>query len=111
MNSMWTRRTFLSGSGALLAATAAPGALAAEKINLRFSDSTTADAPRSQALVQIFAKKIGDEFNFQPYFNSSLYKQGTELVAVQRGNLEMANMPPSDFANQVPAFDILGRPM
>src|SRR6185369_4689470 len=95
MNSMWTRRTFLSGSGALLAATAAPGALAAEKINLRFSDSTTADAPRSQALVQIFAKKIGDEFNFQPYFNSSLYKQGTELVAVQRGN-------------QVPAFDILG---
>jgi TRAP-type C4-dicarboxylate transport system substrate-binding protein len=109
MNSMWTRRTFLSGSGALLAAAAAEGAQAAgEKINLRFSDSTTADAPRSLALVQIFAKKIGDEFNFQPYFNSTLYKQGTELVAVQRGNLEMANMPPSDFANQVPAFDILG---
>ncbi len=109
MNSTWNRRTFLSGSGALLAAAATDGALAAgEKINLRFSDSTTADAPRSQALVQIFAKKIGDEFNFQPYFNSALYKQGTELVAVQRGNLEMANMPPSDFANQVPAFDILG---
>jgi TRAP-type C4-dicarboxylate transport system substrate-binding protein len=109
MTSMCTRRTFLSGSGALLAAAAAPGAHAAgEKINLRFSDSTTADAPRSLALVQIFAKKIGDEFNFQPYFNSTLYKQGTELVAVQRGNLEMANMPPSDFANQVPAFDILG---
>ena len=109
MKSMWTRRTFLSGSGALLAAAAAPGAHAAgEKINLRFSDSTTADAPRSLALVQIFAKKIGDEFTFQPYFNSTLYKQGTELVAVQRGNLEMANMPPSDFAGQVPAFDILG---
>lgn len=109
MNSMWTRRTFLSGSAALLTAAAAPGAQAAgEKINLRFSDSTTADAPRSLALVQIFAKKIGDEFTFQPYFNSTLYKQGTELVAVQRGNLEMANMPPSDFANQVPAFDILG---
>ena len=109
MKSMWTRRTFLSGSGALLAAAAAPGAHAAgEKITLRFSDSTTADAPRSLALVQIFAKKIGDEFIFQPYFNSTLYKQGTELVAVQRGNLEMANMPPSDFANQVPAFDILG---
>jgi TRAP-type C4-dicarboxylate transport system substrate-binding protein len=109
MKSMWTRRTFLSGSAALLAAAAAPGAQAAgEKINLRFSDSTTADAPRSLALVQIFAKKIGDDFTFQPYFNSTLYKQGTELVAVQRGNLEMANMPPSDFANQVPAFDILG---
>ena len=109
MNSTWNRRTFLSSSAALLAAAATDGALAAgDKINLRFSDSTTADAPRSQALVQIFAKKVGDEFNFQPYFNSALYKQGTELVAVQRGNLEMANMPPSDFANQVPAFDILG---
>lgn len=107
MNSMWTRRTFLSASAALLAA--APSAQAAgEKINLRFSDSTTADAPRSVALVQIFAKKIGDEFTFQPFFNSTLYKQGTELVAVQRGNLEMANMPPSDFAAQAPAFDILG---
>ncbi len=106
MNSTWTRRTFLSAGGALLSTTAL--AQPAGKINLRFSDSTTADAPRSVALVQIFAKKIGDEFNFQPYFTSVLYKQGTELVALQRGNLEMANLPPSDFANQVPAFDILG---
>jgi TRAP-type transport system periplasmic protein len=106
MNANWTRRTFLSASGALLSTAAL--AQPTGKINLRFSDSTTADAPRSQALVQIFAKNIGPEFNFQPYFNSTLYKQGTELVALQRGNLEMANLPPSDFANQVPAFDILG---
>jgi TRAP-type C4-dicarboxylate transport system substrate-binding protein len=69
---------------------------------------TTADAPRSVALVQIFAKEIGDEFVFQPYFNGTLFKQGTELVAVQRSNLDMALLPPSDFAAQVPAFDILG---
>ena len=106
MNISWNRRTFLAGTGMLLAAAAT--AQPAAKINLRFSDSTTADAPRSVALVQRFAKNIGPEFNFQPYFNSVLYKQGTELVALQRGNLEMANLPPSDFANQVPAFDILG---
>jgi tripartite ATP-independent transporter DctP family solute receptor len=106
MNAIWSRRTLLAAGGALLS-TAALGQ-SAGKINLRFSDSTTADAPRSVALVQIFAKNIGPEFNFQPYFNSTLYKQGTELVALQRGNLEMANLPPSDFANQVPAFDILG---
>ena len=106
MNANWTRRTFLSATGTLLSTAAL--AQPAGKINLRFSDSTTADAPRSVALVQIFAKNIGPEFNFQPYFNSVLYKQGTELVALQRGNLEMANLPPSDFANQVPAFDILG---
>lgn len=79
----------------------------AEQIKLRFADSTTADAPRSVALVDIFAKELGDDFVFEPYFGSTLYKQGTEIVAVQRGNLEMALMPPSDFAKQAPAFSIL----
>jgi TRAP-type C4-dicarboxylate transport system substrate-binding protein len=100
-----TRRTLLAAAAAL----SVTGAQAqSDRINLRFSDVTTADAPRSLALVQIFAKEIGDAFTFQPYFNGTLFKQGTELVAVQRGNLEMALLPPSDFANQVPAFDILG---
>lgn len=80
---------------------------AADPITLRFADSTTAEAPRSVALVDIFAKQLGDEFKFEPYFGSTLYKQGTEIVAVQRGNLEMALMPPSDFAKQVPTFSIL----
>jgi TRAP-type C4-dicarboxylate transport system substrate-binding protein len=75
---------------------------------LRFADVTTADAPRSQALVNIFAKELGPDYEFQPYFGSTLLKQGTELVAVQRGNLEMAMLPPSDFAKQAPEFDILG---
>jgi len=100
------RRTFLAGVAALLAGVAhgqSPG-----RINLRFADVTSADAPRSAALVRIFAKEIGAEFEFQPFFGGTLYKQATELVAVQRGNLEMANLPPSDFANQAPEFDILG---
>ena len=99
-----TRRTFLGTAATLAVATQAR---AAEPIRLRFADSTTADAPRSQALVNIFARKLGAGFDFKPYFGSTLYKQGTEIVAVQRGNLEMALMPPSDFAKQVPAFDIL----
>jgi TRAP-type C4-dicarboxylate transport system substrate-binding protein len=99
-----TRRTFLGTAATLAVATQAR---AAEPIRLRFADSTTADAPRSQALVNIFARKLGPGFDFKPYFGSTLYKQGTEIVAVQRGNLEMALMPPSDFAKQVPAFDIL----
>lgn len=106
MTGNWSRRTILCAGGALLAARA--GAQTGAKTNLKFSDVTTADAPRSVALVQIFAKEIGDEFVFQPYFNGTLFKQGTELVAVQRGNLDMALLPPSDFAAQLPAFDILG---
>ena len=92
----------------LLAAAALLSGAAQAQTALRFADVTTADAPRSAALVQIFAKEIGPDFSFQPFFGGTLYKQGTELVAVQRANLEMANLPPSDFANQAPEFDILG---
>jgi len=106
MNGKFDRRAFLAASAALLAGSAR--AQSGAKITLRFADVTTADAPRSAALVRIFAKEIGAEFDFQPFFGGSLYKQSTELVAVQRGNLEMANLPPSDFANQAPEFDILG---
>ena len=98
----------MSGRILFLAAAALLAGAVNAQTTLRFADVTGADAPRSQALVQIFAKEIGPEFSFQPFFGGTLYKQGTELVAVQRGNLEMANLPPSDFANQVPEFDILG---
>ncbi|WP_276122007.1 TRAP transporter substrate-binding protein DctP [Pararhizobium qamdonense] len=102
-----TTRNFLARSAAAFSLVAMPvPAFAATR--LRFADVTTADAPRSVALVEIFAKEIGANYEFQPYFNSTLFKQGTELVAVQRGNLEMAMLPPSDFAKQAPEFDILG---
>ena len=102
-----TRRQLLAGSIAATATAVLPRAAQAKTV-LRFADVTTADAPRSQALVNIFAKELGPEYEFQPFFGSTLLKQGTELVAVQRGNLEMALLPPSDFAKQAPAFDILG---
>ncbi len=102
-----TRRRVLQGSAALAATAMLPRGASAATL-LRFADVTTADAPRSQALVDIFAKELGPDYRFQPYFGSTLMKQGTELVAVQRGNLEMAMLPPSDFAKQAPEFDILG---
>ena len=105
MVTTFTRRAMFAAATAI--AILAAGQALAEPIKLRFADSTTADAPRSVALVDIFAKELGPDFAFEPYFGSTLYKQGTEIVAVQRGNLEMALMPPSDFAKQVPAFSIL----
>ena len=105
MVTRFTRRAMFAAATAI--AMLAAGQALAEPIKLRFADSTTADAPRSVALVDIFAKELGPDFAFDPYFGSTLYKQGTEIVAVQRGNLELALMPPSDFAKQVPAFSIL----
>ena len=105
MVTTFPRRAIFAAATAI--AMLAAGQALAEPIKLRFADSTTADAPRSVALVDIFAKELGPDFAFDPYFGSTLYKQGTEIVAVQRGNLELALMPPSDFAKQVPAFSIL----
>jgi TRAP-type transport system periplasmic protein len=106
MTSTFTRRALLGAATVLLPAGAFAQANA--KITLKFTDVNPPDAPRSQALVNIFAKEIGEEFAFQPFWGGTLFKQGTELVAVQRGNADMALLPPSDFAQQVPAFDILG---
>jgi TRAP-type C4-dicarboxylate transport system substrate-binding protein len=105
MITSFTRRALLGAGAGLLSA---PALAQGSKINLKFTDVNPADAPRSQALTNIFAKEIGDDFAFQPYWGGTLFKQGTELVAVQRGNADMALLPPSDFAQQVPAFDILG---
>lgn len=82
--------------------------VAQEKIELIFPDVNPADVPRSIAMTEIFAKEIGDEFELKPFFNGTLFKQGTELVAVQRGNAHLALLPPSDFATQASEFDILG---
>jgi len=39
----------------------------------------------------------------EPFFNGSLFKQGTELVALQRDNLELGNIAPQDISKQIPA--------
>jgi len=86
----------------------AAGAVAQDRIELIFSDVNPADVPRSKAMTEIFAQEIGDDFDFKPYFGATLMKQGTELVGLQRGNIQMAGLPPSDLAQQAPEFDILG---
>ena len=58
-------------------------------------------------MMQKFADAIGPDFVLEPYYGGNLFKQGTELVALQRGNLEMGNIAPQDIANQVPEFSIL----
>ncbi len=93
----------------LAAATAvALPATAQTKVELIFSDVNPPDVPRSEAMIDIFAKELGDDFDFQPYFSATLMKQGTELTGIQRGNIQMAGLPPSDLAQQAPEFDILG---
>ncbi|MBI1775856.1 MAG: sialic acid TRAP transporter substrate-binding protein SiaP [Proteobacteria bacterium] len=107
MGSLLNRRAVLMGATGLLAAAAAPRAGAADKIVLKHADTISEQDLRARSLNEIFAKEIGPEFEFQGYFNASLFKQGTELVAMQRGNLELANLAPQDMANQVPAWSLM----
>jgi len=99
------RREMLLGSAAALAVVAAP-ALAQDKPKLRFSAVFSEQDIRAQ-MMKKFADAIKDDFVLEPYFGGTLFKQGTELVALQRGNLEMGNIAPQDISNQIPAWSIV----
>ncbi|WP_417678905.1 TRAP transporter substrate-binding protein DctP [Roseibium sp.] len=83
-------------------------ALAADKVEIVYSDTVPENDDRTKILRESFGKCLGDEFNFKDYHGATLFKQGTELTAMQRGNLDMANLAIYDFYNQVPSTGILG---
>ncbi len=106
MDSRFDRRSFLVASGSLVAAGVLPAAHAQGKTKLRFSCAFTEQDPRADAY-KAFAASIKDNFDFEPYWNNTLFKQGTELVALQRGNLEVCNLAPQDISKQLPAWSLL----
>ena len=106
MDSRFDRRSFLVASGSLLVAGALPTAQAQGKTKLRFSCAFTEQDPRADAY-KAFAASIKDNFDFEPYWNNTLFKQGTELVALQRGNLEICNLAPQDISKQLPAWSLM----
>ncbi|CAN7448918.1 TRAP transporter substrate-binding protein DctP [Mesorhizobium sp. LjRoot246] len=100
-----TRRELLVGAG-VLAATAAFPVLAQDKPKLRFSAVFSEQDIRAD-MMKMFAGSIKDDFVFEGYYGGNLFKQGTELVALQRGNLEMGNIAPQDISKQIPAWSIV----
>ena len=105
MNYNPTRRALLLGS-ALIAAAASVPAFAQDKPVLRFS-AVFSDKDIRADMTKMFAEGIKGDFTLEPYYGGTLFKQGTELVALQRGNLEMGNIAPQDISNQIPAWSVL----
>jgi TRAP-type transport system periplasmic protein len=99
------RRTALAAGAALAAASALP-AWAQAKPTLRFA-AVFSDKDIRADMIRMFAKDIEVDFKVEPYYAGTLFKQGTELVALQRDNLEMANIAPQDISKQLPAWSIL----
>jgi TRAP-type transport system periplasmic protein len=104
------RRTLLGSGVALCAAAWTPAARAQNKIALVYSDTVTDQDPRAQILRDVFGAGLGPDFDFKPYFGATLFKQGTELVAMQRGSLDMANLAAFDIQKQIPAWSITTTP-
>lgn len=100
-----TRRNLLAAGAAAAAASAVP-ALAQDKPKLRFSAVFSEQDIRAEMMKQ-FANAIANDFVFEGYYGGNLFKQGTELVALQRGNLEMGNIAPQDVSNQIPEWSIM----
>ena len=107
--SVFDRRRLLAaglGLGATLGLGLGAGAFAQEKPILRLSTPASATDQRVIALVEKFGPAIADFATFQPHMNATLFKQGTELEAIARGNLEMSIASAQELATLIPGWSI-----
>jgi len=105
---MTLTKTLLATSA--IALTLSAGAAQAQVVDLIYSDTVAETDIRTTLLRREFGECLGEGFNFQSYHGATLFAQGTELTAMQRGNLDMGNLAIFDFLNQVPETSILGVP-
>ena len=101
MKSSIDRRTALKAGAALVASSALPAWAQAKTI--RFA-AVFSDKDIRADMIRMLAKDVAADFTIEPHYMGSLFKQGTELVALQRDNLEMANIAPQDISKQITAW-------
>ena len=105
MTLKFDRRSALK-AGAALAAVSATPAWAQAKPTIRFA-AVFSDKDIRADMIRMLAKDIEADFTLEPFYGGTLFKQGTELVALQRDNLELGNIAPQDISKQLPAWSIL----
>jgi len=102
-----TKRFVFAGFGvAALAAAHAGNVAAADKVVLRFSTPATATDLRSKGVQEVFAPAVAAFATYRPSYNATLFKQGTEIVAQSRGNLEMALTSAQELAKLIPEWSV-----
>ncbi|WP_163391199.1 sialic acid TRAP transporter substrate-binding protein SiaP [Enterovibrio norvegicus] len=89
-------------SVSMFAATAAGAA----DMKLRLSAPSSETDQRAVALTTVFGPGVASFAEFEPHWNASLFKQGTELEAIARGNLDMAMASAQELAEFIPEFSI-----
>jgi TRAP-type transport system periplasmic protein len=100
------RRTFIAAAlaGSSLAAFSVPAF--AEGVKLRLSTPASDKDQRSVALAEVFAPAVKGFAEYEPHYGATLFKQGTELEAISRGNLEMAIASAQEISAFIPEFSI-----
>ena len=97
---------------AIAASIALVGSAAAQKIQLRFSTAAPPPDFLSKSLERFkeeAEKAAPDQFDIKLHPGSSLFRQGTEVPAIQRGNLEMSTMTTFEVAQQIPEWGFFNR--
>ena len=106
MLSIISRRIAVLVGAIMFVGIATPLASAQAQTTLKFSSTISANDIRARAL-KMFADELKNDFKIELYFGATLFKQGTEMVAMQRGNLELSLVAPQDIAKQVPEWSLL----
>ncbi len=105
MNRTIDRRSLLCASAGLAAAALLPGRARAQT-KLRFA-AVFSDTDIRAEMIKRLSADLAPDHTLEAHLNSTLFRQGTELVALQRDNLEMGNIAPQDISKQVPAWSVL----
>lgn len=105
-----TRRAFLRTSASAAVLASAGGLFSspafAQSVLLRLSSPATETDQRAVALTEVFGPAVSSFATFEPHWNATLFKQGTELEAIARGNLEMSITSPQELATLIPSWSI-----
>ncbi|WP_375258761.1 TRAP transporter substrate-binding protein DctP [Citreimonas sp.] len=102
-----TRRAAIAAAIAVTTALTAPAvAVAQDKPTLRLSSVVSESDIRAEAFAEI-AEAVSDTFDMQVFNGATLVAQGSEMTAIQRGNLEMGLIAPQTIAEQIPEWSIL----
>ena len=76
------------------------------KLRLRLSASASPRDVRATALLEKFGPAVAGFARFEPHWNSTLFRQGTELEAIARGNLEMSITSAQEISVFLPEFSV-----
>jgi TRAP-type transport system periplasmic protein len=105
----FVRRALLAGGAAAFATPfIARSGFAAGK-PFRISTPGTAEEWQSKALEAFKAsldQNAAGQFDVQIHYNGTLFAQGTEIEAMQRGNLEVGMISPQDISALIPEYSV-----